>query len=225
MSSVFLEYFYAGLKRFVEQAKLYLDKRNKSPKIMVKAWIRGSTEISYYCPLIWFKGYQRVYIMSEKQSLRELKSRHWYIPIMILMAIGLLIAGWSLPTLKLTKVIFFTDTYSIWAGITELWKADLYFLAGLIFFFSMIFPLVKLLGLMGIWFVSLTQEARRMYLDWLELLGRWSMLDVFVVAILIVLVKSKAIVDAQAAIGIYLFAGAILLSMLTANIMNRMTGN
>jgi paraquat-inducible protein A len=163
--------------------------------------------------------------MSEKQSLRELKSRHWYIPIMILMAIGLLIAGWSFPTLKLTKVIFFTDTYSIWAGITELWKSELYFLAGLIFFFSMIFPLAKLLGLMGIWFVSLTQEARRRYLDWLELLGRWSMLDVFVVAVLIVLIKSKAIVDAQAAVGIYLFAGAILLSMLTANIMNRMTGN
>ena len=143
-------------------------------------------------------------------------------PIMILTAVGLLIAGWSLATLKLTKVIFFTDTYSIWAGIMELWKADLYFLAGLIFFFSMIFPMAKLLGLMGIWFVPLEQETRSRYLDWLEMLGRWSMLDVFVVATLIVLIKSKSIVDANAAIGIYLFAGAVLLSMLTANIMNRM---
>jgi paraquat-inducible protein A len=160
--------------------------------------------------------------MSEKQSLKELNPLHWYMPIMILIAMGLLIAGWSLPTLKLTKVIFFTDTYSIWAGIMELWKADLYFLAGLIFFFSMIFPLAKLLGLMGIWFVPLIQDTRSRYLDWLELLGRWSMLDVFVVATLIVLMKSKAIVDANAAIGIYLFAGAVLLSMLAANIMNRM---
>jgi paraquat-inducible protein A len=160
--------------------------------------------------------------MSEKQSLKELKSRHWYIPIMILTAMGLLIAGWSFPTLKLTKAIFFTSTYSIWAGIMELWKADLYFLAGLIFFFSMIFPMAKLLGLMGIWFVPLVQEARSRYLDWLELLGRWSMLDVFVAATLIVLIKSKAIVDAEAAIGIYFFVGAVLLSLLTANIMNRM---
>lgn len=161
--------------------------------------------------------------MFEKQSLKELKSRHWHIPIMILTAIGLLIAGWSLPTLKLTKVIFFTDTYSIWAGIMELWKADLYFLAGLIFFFSMIFPMAKLLGLMGIWFVPLEQQVRSRYLDRLELLGRWSMLDVFVVATLIVLLKSKAIVDANAAIGIYLFAGAVLLSMLLSNIMSRIT--
>lgn len=160
--------------------------------------------------------------MSEKQSLKELKSRHWYIPIMILTATGLLIAGWSLPTLELTKAIFFTSTYSVWAGIMELWKADLYFLAGLIFFFSMIFPMVKLLGLMGIWFVPLVPETRSRYLDWLELLGRWSMLDVFVVATLIVLIKSKAIVDANASMGIYFFAGAVFLSMLTTNVMNRL---
>ncbi len=144
-------------------------------------------------------------------------------PIMILTAMGLLIAGWSLPTLELTKAIFFTSTYSIWAGIMELWKADLYFLAGLIFFFSMIFPLVKLLGLMGIWIVPLEQEIRSRYLDWLEQLGRWSMLDVFVVATLIVLIKSKSIVDAKAAIGIYFFAGAVLLSLLTSNVMKWMT--
>jgi uncharacterized paraquat-inducible protein A len=48
------------------------------------------------------------------------------------------------------------------------------------------------------------------------------MLDVFVAATLIVLIKSKSIVDAKAAIGIYFFAGAVLLSLLTANIMNRM---
>jgi paraquat-inducible protein A len=160
--------------------------------------------------------------MSEKQSLKELKSHHWYIPVMILSAMGLLIAGWSYPTLKLTKAIFFTSTYSIWAGIMELWKADLYFLAGLIFFFSMIFPFAKLLGLMGIWFVPLMHQTRSRYLDWLEMLGRWSMLDVFVVATLIVLIKSKSIVDARADAGIYLFAGAVLLSMLASNVMNRL---
>ena len=143
-------------------------------------------------------------------------------PILILAAMGLLITGWSLPTLKLTKVIFFTSTYSIWAGIMELWKAKHYFLAGVIFFFSMIFPTVKLLGLMGIWFTPLTRDMRNRYLNWLEIFGRWSMLDVFVVATLIVLIKSKDIVDANAAIGIYFFAGAVMLAMLTTNIIYRM---
>jgi paraquat-inducible protein A len=162
--------------------------------------------------------------MAEKESLRALTParRGWYVPVLILAALGMLIAGWSLPTLKLTQVIFFTSTYSIWAGIMELWKSHHYFLAGLIFFFSMIFPTAKLLGLLGIWFAPLTRDVRGKYLDWLEILGRWSMLDVFVVATLIVLIKSKDIVDANAAIGIYLFAGAVMLSMLTTSIINRM---
>jgi paraquat-inducible protein A len=160
--------------------------------------------------------------MSERQSLRALKRWHWYVPILILISLGLLIAGWSLPTLKLTKVIFFTSTYSIWAGIMELWETHHYFLAGVIFFFSMIFPTAKLLGLLGIWFVPLTRDVRCRYLNWLEMLGRWSMLDVFVVATLIVLIKSKDIVDANAAIGIYFFAGAVMLSMLTANVIYKM---
>jgi paraquat-inducible protein A len=160
--------------------------------------------------------------MSDKQSLGEIKSGHWYIPLVILAAFGLLIAGWSLPTMKLTQVIFFTSTYSIWAGIMELWKAHHYFLAGVILFFSMIFPTAKLFGLMCIWFVPLTHGVRSRYLDWLEILGRWSMLDVFVVATLIVLIKAKDIVDANAEAGIYLFAGAVILSMLTTNVMNKL---
>ena len=160
--------------------------------------------------------------MSEKLSLRKLKTGHWYMPFLILTDIGFLIAGWSLPTLKLTKAIFFTSTYSIWAGITELWKSNHYFLAGLIFFFSMIFPTGKLLTLLAVWFVPLTHNVRSKFLNWLEILGRWSMLDVYVVAIMIVLIKAKDIVDANAAIGIYMFAAAVLLSILTANIFNRL---
>jgi len=160
--------------------------------------------------------------MPEKQSLMAIKRRHWYMPALILIALGLLIAGWSLPTLELTKVIFFTSTYSIWAGIMELWKSNHHFLAGVIFFFSMIFPTAKLLGLMGIWFIPLAKDKRSRYLDSLEVLGRWSMLDVFVVAVLIVLIKAGDVADANAAIGIYVFAGAIMLSMLTTNVIYKL---
>ena len=160
--------------------------------------------------------------MADRESLSRLKRWHWYVPILIVISLGLLIAGWSLPTLKLTKAIFFTSTYSIWAGITELWKSEHYILAGVIFFFSMIFPTAKLLGLMSIWFAPLTREIRNRYLNLLEILGRWSMLDVFVVSILIVLIKAADVADANASIGIYFFAGAVMLSMLTANIIYKM---
>ena len=49
---------------------------------------------------------------------------------------------------------------------------------------------------------------------WLEVLGRWSMLDVFVVAIIVVIAKSGGALEARPQIGIYLFASAVLASLL-----------
>ena len=50
----------------------------------------------------------------------------------------------------------------------------------------------------------------------LEAVGHWSMLDVFVVAILIVLVKLGPLAKVQPQQGVYWFAVAIFLSMVTS---------
>jgi len=141
--------------------------------------------------------------------------------MMVVVALGLLIAGLNLPTLKLTKVIFFTNTYSIWDGVWELWKADHIGLAVIIFFFSIMFPCVKLIGLLFVWFVPLEPEGRRRFLYRLGILGKWSMVDVFIVAILVILIKTKDIADANAQIGIYLFAGAIMLSIVATLVIEK----
>ena len=79
----------------------------------------------------------------------------------------------------------------------------------------MVFPFAKLATLAFIWFRPLTERERVDALRWLELLGKWSMLDVFVVAILIVAAKLRDLTQVQPRIGIYLFALAIVLSMLS----------
>lgn len=154
--------------------------------------------------------------MSET-SLNETYKARWYCPAGIIIAMGLLVVAWFLPTLKMTTAIFFHDTYSIWTGITELWGGEHYFLAGLIFFFSMIFPLGKLLLLLGLWFFRMSRRRRMRMLYTLELLGKWSMIDVYVVATLVVLIKAKDVADANAQIGIYLFAAAIIVSLIFSN--------
>ena len=61
-------------------------------------------------------------------------------------------------------------------------------------------------------------------LHWLGILGKWSMLDVFVVAILIVLVKIGPLAKVEAQRGLYWFAGAILLSMITSMYVDSLAG-
>jgi paraquat-inducible protein A len=114
-----------------------------------------------------------------------------------------------------SQKLFWQNTYSVWTGVVELWKQNELALAGILFFFSIVFPFAKLVGLTVIWFLKLPKEGLTRLLHWLGILGKWSMLDVFVVAILIVLVKLGPLVKVEPRVGIYVFSAAIAASMLT----------
>lgn len=151
-----------------------------------------------------------------RRSLLELHPRHAIlVPLAILVSTALLITGLSLPLLHAQQMVFWKSSYSVWAGIQELWRHNELLLAGILFFFSIVFPILKLSMLIIIWFWKLPEEQRARLLHWLGLLGKWSMLDVFVVAILIVLVKLGPLAKVEPRIGVYVFAAAILCSMCT----------
>lgn len=140
----------------------------------------------------------------------------------VLLSTGLLIIGLSLPLLHTQQMVFWKSAYSVWAGVIELWRQGEQFLAAVIFFFSIIFPIVKLVVLTGVWFGKLPDEKRARLLHWLGLLGKWSMLDIFIVAILIVLVKLRPVIHVEPRPGVYVFAAAILCSMLTAMLIDHL---
>ena len=52
------------------------------------------------------------------------------------------------------------------------------------------------------------------HLHWMHLYGKWSMLDVFVVAVLLASVKLGALAQVQIHSGLYAFAASVLLTML-----------
>lgn len=154
----------------------------------------------------------------QKQSLNEFYPRRYDVLAAILGALTLLVLGLSLPIVTVQKKILWTtaqNTYSVMGGIADLAANGDYVLAIVVFFFSMIFPFVKLLTLWLIWRVRLYDAQRRNVLQWLGSLGKWSMLDVFAVAILVVLAKLRTLTEVQPQIGIYFFGSAIIASMLT----------
>lgn len=154
--------------------------------------------------------------LHQKHALYELHPQHTaFVPAALLVCTGLLAAALSLPLMDAQQLIFWKNSFSVWQGVAALWKENEPALAAILFFFSMVFPIVKLAGLIAIWCLRLPQERRNQVLHWLGLLGKWSMLDVFVVAILIVLVKIGPLARVTPRIGIYVFASAIFASMLT----------
>lgn len=160
-----------------------------------------------------------------RRSLMERYPKRTAVPIALLLSTILLIAGLSLPLMHVHQQLLWKSwqsSYSVWTGVLALWHQNEYLLAGVIFFFSIVFPLAKLLALAVLWYVRLAEDHRTFVLHWLDLVGKWSMLDVFVVAILIVLVKLGPLANVQPRTGVYVFALAILASMLTTMYVERL---
>jgi paraquat-inducible protein A len=150
------------------------------------------------------------------QALRNRYPRRIEVPLLILSSFVLLLIALSMPLMTVEKMVFWKNEYSVIAGVRGLWEQQQYILAIILFFFSLVFPLVKLAALAFLWFVPLGEKNRQAVLRWLGILGKWSMLDVFVVAILIVLVKLGPLAKVQPQRGVYWFAAAIFLSMITS---------
>jgi paraquat-inducible protein A len=150
---------------------------------------------------------------SKKQSLSHRYPGRWEVPILVLLSAATLIVGLSLPLMKVEKMVFWKNEYSVYKGIINLMQDNQILLALVLFFFSMVFPFVKLSALLVLWWAPWSQAKRKRVLRWLEILGRWSMLDVFAVSILIVLVKLGPLAQVTPQAGLYVFCAAILASM------------
>ena len=151
------------------------------------------------------------------QSLQERNPKRIDIVILILLSIILLIIGLTLPVLTVRK-LWDSNTYSILTGVQNLWQEKYYVLAVVIFTFSIIFPIAKLISLSAVWFIRLKDEQRKILVLCMEIFGKWSMLDVFVTAIFIVWVKLGVLASAKAESGIYFFAASVFLTLILSSL-------
>ncbi len=135
------------------------------------------------------------------------------IVLYLLALMALLLAAQLTPVLTIKKFVFWKSSYSLWSGMIGLFRDRHYGLAIILLVFSILFPFTKLAVLMALWVGRFTDARRQDVLKWLERLGRWSMLDVFVVAMIVVIAKTGGALQARPRLGIYLFAAAVLLSM------------
>lgn len=155
-------------------------------------------------------------------SLSALYPKYIGIPIMIVISGLLLAAGLCFPLMNVEKMVFWQNDYSVLTGIVGLFKEKEYFLSIILFFFCLIFPIVKIITLWILWVSELDARTRNNILEWLGILGKWSMLDVFVVAILIVAVKLGPMASVTPKVGVYIFSLAIISSLTTTTWIERL---
>lgn len=146
------------------------------------------------------------------------------INLTLVAAAALLLIGFFAPLFTLTKFLFFSNTVSLASGLATLLREGELALFTLLFAFGVLFPVAKLSCLFYAWNRHGGASPRvASAIHRMDRIGKWSMLDVFVVAILVVSIKLGVLADAEVRFGVLLFAASVLLTMLASTAMTRCT--
>ncbi len=141
--------------------------------------------------------------------------RSFLLGLLIIAATVCLVLGLTLPIIRLTRFYVWTDVHSLISVVRELYLADELILASVVFMFSIVFPFLKLLYLLALYSIRHVQpNLAGRWLKRLAWLGKWSMLDVLVLALVVFYAKAANLADAMSMPGIYLFAAAVVLTMI-----------
>jgi len=134
--------------------------------------------------------------------------------VILLVTIVLFVVGMVAPIITLKKFVLIENTFSILSGTLELLKEGKLFLFFVITGFSILLPLLKIAVLFRLVSTRASKTpSLKKYLHWMHLFGKWSMLDVFVVAVLVVTVKLGFIASVEMRYGLYAFTAAVVLTM------------
>ena len=162
---------------------------------------------------------------AEKQSLgSKFEKEKIKANILLLLSFVLFLIGIFAPVLTFKKFFIFSNQVSIITGLFQLLSEGYPILFALIFGFSILLPLFKLLLLFG--FVNGLfphSDGNKKFLHWIAQYGKWSMMDVFVAALLIVTVRLGAMADVTVHFGLYAFAASVILTMIATSIIIKRT--
>ncbi len=111
---------------------------------------------------------------------------------------------------------------TILGGVVTLWEQGSYPIALVIFIASVLVPVIKILALSWLCFSVLTQriyffKTNHQMFRFTEFIGRWSMVDVFVVAVLVAMIQMGNLMKVMPGEATIAFAAMVVTTMLAAH--------
>jgi paraquat-inducible protein A len=138
-----------------------------------------------------------------------------------LAAVVMLIPANVLPILT---VIHFGkgEPDTIMSGIIDLWQSGLWVISAIVFIASIVVPVIKLLAIVLLllvvhWRLPLNKAQCILLYRFVHFIGRWSMLDLFMISILVTLVHLGNIANVESGPGATAFGAVVVLTIFAAN--------
>ncbi|SVD21348.1 uncharacterized protein METZ01_LOCUS374202, partial [marine metagenome] len=135
-------------------------------------------------------------------------------PILLLSAC-LLVIGWFSPMMTVNRFLFLEKQISVFDSLLTFALHGEILLLVIVFLFSVVFPAAKIISSYLLWYeYDVTSDHFEKRVRILQGIGKWSMVDVFVVALVVAAVKVSIIGDIYLHWGLYSFAASVLLAMI-----------
>lgn len=144
-------------------------------------------------------------------------SRTW---ALLILAYVLYVPANLLPILE-SRALLTAESNTIMSGILLFWESGSWMIAALVFIASIVVPLTKLFAmtwlLLSVQFRSTAGPYQRTQLyRMVEFIGRWSMLDIYVVALTVTLVQVGTLASIQVGPGALAFGAVVVVTMVAA---------
>ncbi len=150
--------------------------------------------------------------------------RNFAFSFLIILATVFFALGVMLPAIRFTTVFVWTNQHSVATIIWALWQNQEFFLCFVIFTFSILFPFMKLFYLLTlVTSPDMPADFRNRSISAMEWLGRYSMTDVMVLALMIFYINASGYTEASVLPGIYFFAASAIMTMLAYGWANSVT--
>lgn len=139
----------------------------------------------------------------------------------LLIAAYILIVPANVLPVMVSGSLFGSESDTIMSGVAFLWNDGSWLLAAILFIASIAVPFAKLLAMTFLLISvqrrsTLAPEQRTRLYRVLEFVGRWSMIDIYVAAILTALVQFGGLMSIQAGPGAIAFGAVVVLTMFAA---------
>ncbi len=150
--------------------------------------------------------------------------RAWGLGAGLILSAVLLAGGLFLPALTLSR-FFFSEQHSLAGAVFAFAAAGNWFLFTVTFLLTILFPLGKVGACAALWLLAPRGGATaRRLAAWLAALSRWSMADVFIIALVVLAVDGSLFTTADLHIGVLLFTAGVLLSTWAARRVQALAG-
>ncbi|NUF28185.1 paraquat-inducible protein A [Gilliamella bombicola] len=192
-----------------------------TPKVG-KTGICQNLKLCKCCQAILPVHYVKCPRCKQKSNIRDRDKIQWTLALLVTSLILYIPA--NLFGIMITVVFGSSSTSTIMDGVIYMWQAGDIPVALVIFIASVVIPILKIISLSWLCYFALAVKRKnkqhclrmkRLYTA-VEFIGKWSMIDIFVVAVICSLVRNQQMMGVYPDIGVTFFATVVIITMIAS---------